>query len=93
MTHRNRLMACVIKQYGTGIYRAWVSLDKGHTVCLGSHQDEADATETIDRFWETYQDGLIKAPEDLLSYASSICGQELAAPPSMIGQSAGEMAA
>jgi hypothetical protein len=91
MTQRNRLIACVIKQYGTGIYRAWVSLDKGHIVCLGSHQDEANATEMIDRFWESYQDGRIKAPEDLLSYAGSICGQEPPTP--VIGQSVGEMAA
>jgi hypothetical protein len=45
----------------------------------------------IDRFWESYQDGRIKAPEDLLSYAGSICGQELPTP--VIGQSVGEMAA
>src|SRR5262245_28951511 len=64
MPPRNRLIACIIRQYGAGLYRAWVSLDKGHMVCLGAYQDEAEATETIDRFMDTYQDGLIKTAED-----------------------------
>jgi hypothetical protein len=71
MPSRNRLIACVIRQYGAGIFRAWVSLNKGHTVCLGAYQDEAEATETIDRFMDTYQEGQIKAPEDILPHIDS----------------------
>ena len=66
MPPRNQLIACVIRQYDAGLYRAWVSLDKGHMVCLGASQDEADAAETIDRFLDTYQDGRIETPEDIL---------------------------
>ncbi|HEU0173331.1 MAG TPA: hypothetical protein VFV58_03650 [Blastocatellia bacterium] len=53
MTQRNQLIACVIRQYSTGLYRAWVISDKSHTICLGSHQDEANATELINRFLES----------------------------------------
>jgi hypothetical protein len=68
-------------------------LDKGHLVCLGSHPDEADATGMIDRFWETYRDGQIKAPADILTYVDSSYAQELTAPLPMIGQSVGGVAA
>jgi len=93
MSPCNQLIACVIKQYGSGLYRAWVSLDKGHTVCLGAHQEEADATETIDRFTEIYLGGEIMTPEDILTYISSISAQDLAAPSPVVEQSVGEMAA
>src|SRR5262245_57362521 len=93
MSPRNQLIACVIGQYGTGLYRAWVSLDKSHTVCLGAHQDEADATEMINRFLETYQEGEIKTLEDVLAYINLICVKDLTAPLPLTGQSVGEMAA
>ncbi len=80
MPPRNQLIACVIRQYGAGLYRAWVSLDRGHTVCLGAYQDEANATETINRFLETYQDGRIKTPEDVLTHIDSGRAQDLTAP-------------
>jgi len=91
MVSCNQLIACVIRQYGTGLYRAWVSLDRGHTVCLGGHQDEANATETINRFLETYQEGRIKSLEDILTYINSSCAQDLTTSLPMIGQSVGEM--
>jgi hypothetical protein len=87
MPARNQLIACVIRQYGAGMYRAWVSLEKGHMICLGEYQDEADATVTIDRFMDTYQGGLIKTPEDILSHIDSSCAQDLTAPLHVIGQS------
>lgn len=89
MPPRNQLIACVIRQYGAGLYRAWVSLDKGHMVCLGAYQDEADAAEIIDRFMDTYQDGLIKTPEDVLPH---IDAQNLTDPLGLIGQDIGQMA-
>ena len=92
MPPRNQLIACVIRQYDAGPYRAWVSLDKGHMVCLGAYQDEADAAETIDRFLDTYQDGRIKTPEDILPLLDSSRPQELTAPLLVIGQSVGQMA-
>ena len=66
---RNPILACVIKQYGTGLYRACVSFDKGHTVFLSAHPDEESATETIDRFHEACRDGTIKTAEDLTGFA------------------------
>jgi len=93
MAPRNQLIACVIRQYGTGLYRAWVSLDKSHTVCLGADQDEANATEMINRFLETYQEGQIKTFEDILAFINSICVKDPTAPLPLTGQSVGEMAA
>src|SRR5262245_23689207 len=75
MATRNQLIACVIRQHSTGLYQAWVSMDKGHTVCMGAHQDEASATETIERFLDTYQEGQIKTPEDVLIHINSRCAQ------------------
>jgi hypothetical protein len=62
----------VIKQYGTGVYRACVSLNKGHTVFLSSHQDEEGANETVSRFQEACRDGLIKTAEDVLGFVNSL---------------------
>lgn len=42
-----------------------------HTICLGAYQDEANATETINRFLESYQDGQIKTPEDIMTQIAS----------------------
>jgi hypothetical protein len=69
---RNPILACVIKQYGTGLYRTCVSLDKGHTVFLSAHPDEESATETINRFQEACRDGTVKTAEDVTGFANSI---------------------
>jgi hypothetical protein len=93
MPPRNQLIACVIRQYGAGLYRAWVSLDKGHMVCLGAYRDEADAAETIDRFMDTYRDGSIKTHEDILPHIDSGCAHDLAPPLLVIGQVGPQMTA
>jgi len=72
MIHRNPILACVIKQYGTGLYRACVSFNKGHTVFLSAHQDEESANETVNRFQEACRDGTIKTAEDVMSFAGSL---------------------
>ena len=72
MFQRNPILACVIRQYGTGLYQACVSFNKGHTVFLSSHQDEESANETISRFQEACRDGTIKTAEDVTSFASSL---------------------
>jgi hypothetical protein len=72
MVPRNPILACVIKQYGTGVYRACVSLNKGHTLFLSSHQDEEGANETVSRFQEACRDGLIKTAEDVMSFINSL---------------------
>jgi hypothetical protein len=69
---RNPILACVIKQYGTGLYRTCVSFDKGHTAFLSAHPDEESATETINRFQEACRDGTIKTAEDLTGFAISV---------------------
>ena len=90
MEPRNQLVACVIKQYGTGLYQAWVSLDKGHTACLSSHDDEAGATETLDHFLDVYREGQIKTHKDVLTHIDSIFVQDLAAPLLVIGSGTGQ---
>jgi hypothetical protein len=72
MIQRNPILACVIRQYGTGLYRACVSFNKGHTVFLSAHQDEESANETINRFHEACRDGTIKTAEDVMSFADSL---------------------
>ena len=71
-THQDTILACVIKQYGTGLYRACVSMDKGHTLFLSSHPDEDGANETIHQFQEACRGGTIKTAEDVLSFAGSL---------------------
>jgi hypothetical protein len=90
---REELISCIIRQYGTGLYRTCVSLDSNSTICLSTHQDEASATETINRFLETYQKGQIKALEDILVFIDSIRMNDSAAPLPVTEQSIGEMAA
>ncbi len=82
---RNPILACVIKQYGTGLYRTCVSFDKGHTVFLSAHPDEDSATETINRFQEACRDGTIKSAEDLTGFATSVepKGDSVHGPPSL----------
>ncbi len=72
MVPRNQIIACVVRQYGTGLYRTCVSLDKNNTICLSTHPDEASAYETINRFLETHQKGQIKVLEDVMSFINSI---------------------
>jgi hypothetical protein len=72
MRPRNQIFACVIKQYGTGLYRTCVSLDRNNTICLSTHHDESSATETINRFLEIYQKGEIKTIEDIMIFVKSI---------------------
>jgi hypothetical protein len=90
---RKELIACIIRQYGTGLYRTCVSLDKSSTICLSTHHDEASATETINRFLEAYRKGQIKALEDILVFIDSIQMNDSAAPLPVTEQSIGEMAA
>jgi hypothetical protein len=86
-------IACIIRQYGTGLYRTCVSLDKSSTICLSTHQDEASATETINRFLEAYQKGQIKTIEDILIFVDSMRAKDKVMPSPVIEQSVGEMAA
>jgi hypothetical protein len=93
MVPRNKVIACVIRQYGTGLYRTCVSLDKNNTVCLSTHPDEASATETINRFLETYQTGKIKTLEDILTFVDSIRVKDQAINLPLAQQSSFELAA
>jgi hypothetical protein len=93
MAPRKELIACIIRQYGTGLYRTCVSLDLNSTICLSTHQDEASATETINRFLEVYRKGQIKTLEEILVFIDSIRMNDSAAPLPVTEQSIGEMAA
>ncbi len=75
MLTRNQIIACVIRQYGTGLYRSCVSFNKHDTVCLSTHDNEQSATETINLFWEACKKGEIKRFEDLPLFLKSIQGE------------------
>ena len=72
MKKQPNLFACVIRQYGTGLYRACVRLGKDHLVCLGTHQNEASAEEAMNRFLEAQRDGEMKTAEEIAAFANSI---------------------
>lgn len=69
---RNPILACVIKEYDTDLYRTCVSFDKGHIAFLSIHPDEESAAETINRIQEACRDGTIKTAEDAASFAISL---------------------
>lgn len=79
-TTRPQLIACVIKQYGTGLYRACVSLGEDAPVCLGTHQEETCAAALVDRFLETYRQGQVKTHADVLTFSESVHSQGFSAP-------------
>src|SRR5262249_39731947 len=72
MFQSNQILACVIRQYCTGLYQACVSFNKGHTVFLSAHHDEDSANETIDRFQEACRGGTRTTAEDVTSFARSL---------------------
>ena len=77
MFAQNQLIACVVKQYGTGLYRSCVSLNKGNVICLSTHNDEQSATETINQFWQFWEacpKGESRRPEDVSLFINSISG-------------------
>jgi hypothetical protein len=89
MARRNQVIAVVIKQYGTGLYRTCVSLGKDDIIFLSTHKDERSANETIGLFWRAYDEGQLKTPEDVATFIHSIepeCTpqtEQLQAPPPM----------
>jgi hypothetical protein len=93
MIPRNQLIACIIRHYGTGLYRACVSLDKNNVICLSTYQDEASATEMINRFLERYQQEEIRTSEAVLSLVASICAPEITTSSPAVEQNVVEMAA
>lgn len=72
MPRRNQVIAVVIKQYGTGLYRTCVSLDKDNVTFLSTHKDERSANETISKFWKAYDEGALRTPEDVAVFINSI---------------------
>ena len=72
MKKQPNLFACVIRQYGTELYRACVRLGKDHLVYLGTHQNEAGAEEAMNRFLEAQQDGEMKTAEEVAAFARSL---------------------
>lgn len=77
MFTQNQVIACVVRQYGTGLYRSCVSLNKGSTICLSTHDDEQSANETINRFWQFWESkkGEIKQVEDVSLFMKSMSGE------------------
>jgi hypothetical protein len=72
MARKNQVIAVVIKQYGTGLYRTCVSLDKDDVTFLSTHKDERSANKTIGLFWQAYDEGQLKTPEDVATFIHSI---------------------
>ena len=80
-SNRQQVIAVVIRQYGTGLYRTCVSLDRDNLTFMSTHKDERSATETINDFWRAYDEGELKTPEDISRFINRMDPQP--APPSM----------
>ncbi|MGE3945139.1 MAG: hypothetical protein AB7H86_00595 [Blastocatellales bacterium] len=52
MADRKGWIACVIREYGTGLFRSCVSPGDGTSLCLLTTPDESLAELTVDRFIE-----------------------------------------
>jgi hypothetical protein len=72
MARRNQVIAVVIKQYGTGLYRTCVSLNRDEVTFLSTHKDERSANETIGLFWQAYDEGQLKTPGDVETFIHSL---------------------
>jgi hypothetical protein len=72
MARRNQVIAVVIRQYGTGLYRTCISLGKDDVTFLTTHKDEGSANETIGLFWQAYAEGQLKTPEDVAAFGKTI---------------------
>lgn len=75
MVHRNQVIACVVKQYGTGLYRSCVSFNHHNVVCLSTHLDEESATTIINHFLEAQRAGQIKEPDDVALFMKTMSGE------------------
>ena len=80
MLTQNQIIACVVRQYGTGQYRSCVSLNKGSTICLGTHDNEQSADETINRFWQFWESKKteIGQPEDMSLFLRLFSSNDMA---------------
>jgi hypothetical protein len=72
MSRRNQVIAVVIRQYRSGLYRTCVSLEKDDIAFLSTHKDERSASKTIDLFWQAFDEGRLKTPEDVATFINSI---------------------
>ncbi|MFN0083870.1 MAG: hypothetical protein ACKVX9_00640 [Blastocatellia bacterium] len=72
MKNQLKLFACVIRQYGTGIYRACVSLDRGRLICLGAWPNESAAFETMNRFQEAQRKGEVETADDIAAFIAAM---------------------
>jgi hypothetical protein len=72
MKHPLELFACVIRQYGTGLYRACVRVERDRLVYLGSYQNESKAHETMSRFLEAQQSGEVRTVDDLAGFVAGL---------------------
>jgi hypothetical protein len=71
------LFACVIRQYGTGLYRACVRLGQEHLIDLGTHANESGAEEAISGFLEAQQERELTTAEEIAAFARSFTSPPL----------------
>ena len=71
MPRKNQIIAVVIMQYATGLYRTCVSLGRDNITYLGTHKDERSANEALNHFWRAWDEGQLKTPEDVAGFIQS----------------------
>ena len=81
MPRHHQIIAVVIKQYGTGLYRTCVSLGTGNMTYLGTYRDERSASDKIGEFWKAWDEGQIRQPEDLATLITEQSSDQQAVSP------------
>lgn len=92
MRRHQGIIAVVIKQYGTGLYRTCVSLNRDNSVCLGTHESETSANDRLNLFWKAYDEGTIRHHDDLASLVDHPVSPVPAPLGTPSGQAAGQVA-
>ena len=90
MRRHQGIIAVVIKQYGTGLYRTCVSLNRDNSVCLGTHESETSANDRLNLFWKAYDEGTIRHHDDLARLADHPVSPVPAAVATLSSQDAGQ---
>jgi hypothetical protein len=72
MAPHNDIFACVIRQYGTGLFRSCILWQGKDAICLSEHADERSANETLHRFLEAFREKDMTSLEEISLLATSL---------------------
>lgn len=80
MAPHDEIFACVIRQYGTGLFRSCILWQGKDTICLSEHMDERSANETLHRFLEAFREKDMTSLEEVSLFATSFTAPPMEPP-------------